>query len=78
LIARLSKEMDLPSCIKKTPIPFPKASHSTIKVFVKSRVAKIGAWYFASLRWSEALIVSGVQENASFFSNVVRGVFILP
>jgi len=43
LIGRLPKEMGLPYCIKTTPIPFPEASHSTIKVFVKFGVAKTGA-----------------------------------
>jgi len=49
LIGRLSKAIGLPSYIKTTPIPFPEASHSTIKKFVKSDVAKIGAWHIASL-----------------------------
>ena len=69
--------MGLPSCIKTTPIPFPKASHSTIKVFVNSRVAKTGARHIASLRCSKALVASGVHENASFFNNVVIGAAIL-
>ena len=70
--------MGLPSCIKTTPIPFPGASHSTIKVFVKSGVAKTGARHIESLRCSKALVASGVHENASFFNNVVRGAAILP
>ena len=70
--------MGLPACIKTTPIPFPKASHSIIKVFVKSSVAKTGVMYIASLRCSKALVASRVHENASFFNNVVRGVVILP
>ena len=65
--------MGLPSYIKKTLIPFPKVSHSTIKVFVKSGVAKTGARHIASLRCSKALVASVVQENESFFNNVVRG-----
>ena len=64
--------------IKTTPIPFPEASHSTIKVFVKSGVAKTGARHVASLRCSKALVASVVHENASFFNNVVRGASILP
>ena len=69
--------MGLPSCIKKTPIPFPEASHSTIKVFVKFGVAKTGARHIASFRCSKALVASGVHENAYFFNNVVRGATIL-
>src|ERR1700733_10670874 len=78
LIGRLSKAMGLSSCIKTTPIPFPEASLSTIKVFVKSVVAKAGAWHIASLRCSKAFVASGVHENASFFNSVVRGDAILP
>ena len=70
--------MGLPSSIKTTPNPFPEASHSIIKVFVKSGVVKAGAWNIASLRCSKALVASGVHENASFFNNVVRGASILP
>ena len=70
--------MGLPSCIKTTPIPFPKASHSAIKVTVKSGTTKTGAWHIASLRFSNDLVASGVQENATFFNNVVRGTTILP
>ena len=70
--------MGLPSYIKISPIPFPKASHSTIKDFVKSGIAKIGARHIASLRCSKALVASGVRENASFFNNFVRGATILP
>ena len=69
--------MGLPSCIKSKPIPFPEASHSIIKVFVKSSVAKTGARNIASLRCSKTLVSSGVHENASFFNNVVRGAAIL-
>ena len=36
----LSNAMGLSSCIKTTPIPFPEASHYTLKVFVKSGIAK--------------------------------------
>ena len=70
--------MGLPSCIKITPIPFLEASHSIIKVFVKSGVANTGARHIASLRCSKALVASGVHENVSFFNNVVRGAAILP
>jgi hypothetical protein len=31
----ISKERDLPSCIKTEPIPWPRASDSTINVFLK-------------------------------------------
>ena len=72
------KPMGLPSCIKTTPIPFPEASHSTVKVFLKFGVAKTGARHIASLRCSKALVASGVHENASFVNNVVRGAAILP
>ena len=70
--------MGLPYCIKKTPIPFPEASNSTIKFFVRSGVAKTGARNISSLICSKALVALGVHENASFFNNVVRGVAILP
>ena len=52
--------------------------YSIIKVFVKFGVAMTGAWHIASLRCSKALVDSGVQENAYFFNNVVRGAAILP
>jgi len=78
LIRKLSKVMDISYCIKIEPIPFPKASHSTIKVFVKSNVAKIGTWHIASLRCSKAFVTSGVHKIAYFFNNVVRGAVILP
>ena len=78
LIGQISKEMGLPSCIKTTPNPFPKASHSRINVFVKSGVGKTDAWHIASLGFSKALVTYGVQENAYLFSNVVRGAAILP
>ena len=61
--------MGLPAYIKTTPIPFPEGSHSTIKVFVKSSVAKTGV---------KALVAARVHENSSFFNNVVIGVAILP
>ena len=70
--------MGLPSCIKTAPIPFPQASHSIIKVFVKSGVARTGARHIASLRCSKALVASGVHENAYFFNNFVRGAAIIP
>ena len=70
--------MGLPSCIKTTPIPFPEASHSIIKVVVKSGVANTGARHIASLRCLKALVASRVHENSSLFNNVVRGVAILP
>ena len=68
--------MGLPSCIKKSPIPFPEAY--IIKFFVKSGVAKTGARHIASLRCSKALVSSGFHENASFFNNFVIGAAILP
>ena len=70
--------MGLPYCIKTMPIPLLDTSHSTIKFFVKSSVAKISARHIASLRYSKDLVASGVQENASFFRNVVIGADFLP
>jgi len=70
--------MGLSSYNKTAPIPFPEASNSTIKVFVKSGIAKTGASHIASLRCSKAFAASRVQENPSFFSNVVRSASILP
>jgi hypothetical protein len=78
LSGRLSKARGLPSCIRTTPIPFPEASHSTIKVFAKSEVVKTGALHITSLSCSKALVVSGVHENASFLVSVVKGDAILP
>ena len=72
------KVMVLPSCIKTTPIPFPKTSHLTIKVFVNSGIDKTGSRHIASLRCSKALVPSRVHENESFFNNFVRGDAILP
>ena len=66
------------SCISTTPIPFPEASHSTIKVFVKYGVNKIGALHMASLICWKTWVSSRVQENASFFNKNVRGATILP
>ena len=77
MIGWLVKEIGFPSCISIAPIPFPGESHSTIKVFVKSGVTKIGALHMASLICWKAWVSSGVQENASFFSNDVRGASIL-
>jgi hypothetical protein len=57
----LSKARGLPSCIRTTPMPFIEASHSTIKVFVKFGVVKIGALHIASLSCSKALVSFGVQ-----------------
>ena len=78
LIGWLSKEMGLPYCIKSMLIQFPKASHSTLKVFMKSGITKIGAQHISSLRCSKSLVASGVHENAYIFNNVVRGAAILP
>jgi hypothetical protein len=78
LSGQLSKPRGLPSCIRTTPIPFPEASHSTIKVFVKSRVVKTGALHITSLSCPKALVSSGVYENASFLVSVVKGAAILP
>ena len=73
----LVKERGCPSYISTAPIPFPEASSSIIKVFMNPGVAKIGALHMASLSCWKAWVVSGVQENASFFSNVVRGYVII-
>jgi hypothetical protein len=78
LSGRLSKSRDLPSCIRTTPIPFLEASHSTIKVFLKSGVVKTGAFHITSLSCSKALVAFGVHENASFLVSVVKGAAILP
>ena len=65
--------MGLYSFIKTTPIPFPEASHSIIKVFAKSGVAKTGVWHIACLICSKGFASSGIHENASLINNVVRG-----
>src|ERR1700733_12706938 len=78
LIGRLSKAMGLSSCIRTAPIPFPEASHSTIKVFVNPGVGKTSGWHIGCLRCSKAFVASRVHENASFFNNIVRGAAILP
>jgi hypothetical protein len=78
LSGQLSKARGLPSCIRTTPIPFPDASHSTLKVFVKSGVVKIGYFHITSLSCSKYLVSSGVHENASFLVSVVKGYAILP
>ena len=59
-------------------MPFPEASHYTIKVFVKSGVVNIGALHIASLSCPKARVAYAVQKNSSFLVNVVRGVAILP
>jgi hypothetical protein len=74
----LSKEMVIPYCIKSAQIPCTEASHSTIKVFVNTRISWIGVIHIANLRFSKALFSSLIQENASFFNNVARGVSISP
>jgi hypothetical protein len=73
-----SKAMGLPSCKWTTPITFPEASNSTIKVFVKSGVVKTGAFHITSLSCSKDLVSSGPHENASFLVSVVKGASILP
>ena len=78
LSGRLSKARGLPSCIRAAPIPILEASHSTIKVFVKSGVVKTGDFHITSLSCSKALVASGVHENASFLVSAVKGVAILP
>jgi hypothetical protein len=78
LSGRLSKARGLPYCIRTAPIPFLEASHSTIKVFVKSGVVKTGAVHITSLSCSKDLAASGVHENASFLVSVVKGAVILP
>jgi hypothetical protein len=78
LSVRLSKSRGLPYFIRTTPIPFPEASHSTIKVFVKSGVVKTGAFHITSLSCSKSLVSFGVHENASFLVSVIKGVVILP
>jgi hypothetical protein len=70
----LSKAKGLPSYNKIAPIPWPKASKYTIIVFLKSIVAKKGVVHISSLSVSKYLVSSYVQENASLFNNVVRGV----
>ena len=78
LSGRLSKARFLPSYIRTAPIPFPEASHSTIKVFVKSGVVKTGALHITSLSCSKDLVTSRVHENASFLVSAVKSVVILP
>jgi hypothetical protein len=78
LSGQLSKARGLPSYIRTTPIPFPEASHSTIKVFVKFGVVKTGALHITSLSCSKSLVASGVHENASFLVSVIKGAAILP
>ena len=73
---RISKEMGLPSCIKMAPMPFPNTSHSTIKVFVKSGVVKTIVLHITSFQ--KLGPTYGVQENVSFFNNVIRGGSSLP
>jgi hypothetical protein len=77
LSGRISKARGFPSYIRTT-IPFPEASHSTIKVFVKSGVVNTEAFHITSLSCSKALVASGFHENASFLVSVVKGVAILP
>jgi hypothetical protein len=78
LSGQFSKARGLLSCIRTTPIPFPKASHSTIKVFFKFGVVKTGAFHITSLSCSKSLVASGAHENASFLVSVVKDVTILP
>ncbi len=47
-------------------------------VVVKSGVAKTGARHITYLRCSKGLVSYGVQKNAYFSSNVVRGATIFP
>jgi hypothetical protein len=54
----LSKARGLPYYIKTASIPWPKASHSTINVFVKLGVARMGFVHIASLSFSKYLVVS--------------------
>jgi hypothetical protein len=56
----ISKENVISSCIKTTPIPWPKASHSTINAFLNFSVARPGVVPIASLSFSESLVASFV------------------
>jgi hypothetical protein len=78
LSVQLSKARAIHYFIRTTPIPFVEASHSTIKVFVKSRVVKIGALQITSLSCSKDLVAFGVHENAFFLVSDVKGAAILP
>jgi hypothetical protein len=59
-------------------MPFPEASHSIIKVFVKYGVVKIGSLHIASLGCSKDLVSYRFHENASFLVDVIKGATILP
>jgi hypothetical protein len=72
LSGRLSKARGLPSCIRTTPITFPDASHSTVKVFVKSGVVRTEALHITSLSCSKDLVASGFHENTSFLVSAVK------
>jgi hypothetical protein len=78
LSGQISKAKGIPSCIWTAPIPFPEASHSTIKVFVKSGVVKTGALHITFLSCSKSLVAYGVHENASFLVSSIKSVVILP
>jgi hypothetical protein len=78
LSGQLLKARGIPSCIRTTPIKFPEASHSTIKVFVKFGVVKKGCFHITSLICSKSLLASGFHENASFLVISIKGATILP
>jgi len=73
--------MGLPSCINETPIPFPRASHYTIKVFLKSRVGKTRAWHVDSLIFSKDVVASRLQKmrlRCCYFPIIHKKIVIIP
>uniref|UniRef100_A0A0A9AJ18 Uncharacterized protein n=1 Tax=Arundo donax TaxID=35708 RepID=A0A0A9AJ18_ARUDO len=60
------------------PNPCDEASHSTMKVLVKSGMARIGADVTAALSVSKATAASAFQENPSFLRRAVSGAAMEP
>jgi len=72
----LVKAKGFPSCMRTTPIPFPEASHSNTKVFVKSVSASTGVEHIASFKAWKACSAVEVQVNEFFLGREVRGAAI--
>ena len=68
------------SCNSTIPIPTPtpKASHSTIKDFEKSRKDDTQSCVIMSFNFSTAYTDVSIYSNESFFNILVRGVIIFP
>jgi hypothetical protein len=69
----LSKANGLPYCINITPIPFPRASHSTMNVLPKSSVVSTSVEHMASFKSENVKVSSSVYTNDFFLKKICVG-----